>query len=186
MEETRKKQVSQAFWLLFLGELVKLVVALLYEGTMEGTLASAVGGLVMLVGLWLLRNDHPGYGRALYLGEGQLVLALGGGLLGEGLLASIVTLLGQLLFVGEIFFFCLATEERLKEMGKFELPKRSLQIRQMFLIYLVAQAVGVLVSAVPLFQPAASITLTFTALFWVVASGTMLIFLAQCAKVFRE
>ncbi|MCI8651225.1 MAG: hypothetical protein HFF05_02115 [Oscillospiraceae bacterium] len=186
MEDAKKKKISQACWLIFLGEGIKLVVALLYASSLEGVLASAVGGALMLAGLFLLRKEHPAYGRALYLGEGQLVFALGGGLMGESLLATIVTLIGQLLFVGEIFFFGLAMEELLKGKGKIELAKRCLMIRQMFLIYVVVNVAGVVFSIVPLFQDAASVALTFTALFWIVASGTFLIFLTQCAKAVQE
>ena len=174
MEDAKKKKISQACWLIFLGEGIKLVVALLYASSLEGVLASAVGGALMLAGLFLLRKEHPAYGRALYLGEGQLVFA------------PIVTLIGQLLFVGEIFFFGLAMEELLKGKGKIELAKRCLMIRQMFLIYVVVNVAGVVFSIVPLFQDAASVALTFTALFWIVASGTFLIFLTQCAKAVQE
>ena len=58
MEDAKKKKISQACWLIFLGEGIKLVVALLYASSLEGVLASAVGGALMLAGLFLLRKER--------------------------------------------------------------------------------------------------------------------------------
>lgn len=161
---------------------------------LAGTLLSVVPlvGLVLLIGgigceiygyVTAAKSD-TGYMNAAFCLGGNLVAVLLRGIVGEGLLSSLLSIVSSVLSLAVVYFMC-QTTGRLLEADHPELAVRAAMLWKFYLACMVVSVVCSVLGVIPLIGILAGVLGWVVALATLVAEVLYLIFLYQAQKALR-
>ena len=134
--------------LMFYGEIIALVGALLSVLGLIGLILCIVGPVVSAYGLFQAASDDEGYRTAFYLTLGQVVINLIALFAKSGsLFASLLSLVSTILGLAVVYYVCITTSNLLHAVDQ---EAQSARGRTVWMIYLVCAVVSVVVQVLAL------------------------------------
>ena len=128
--------------LMFYGEILTIIAALFLLVPWVGTILTLIGGIVSLLGLNQAGSDDAGYRTAFALTIANLVLSIVGAFVGDGFLATLISLCGSVLSLLIVYYVCITTANLLHSIGEENLSSRG---RTVWMINLICTVVGVVI-----------------------------------------
>lgn len=136
--------------LMFTGQILVLVGLVLIWVPFVGSLLAIAGMAVELAGLYRAGNDDEGYRTALIFVAVNLVVNLAAGFVGEGILNSVLSLVGDVLSLLAVVQVCTTTSLLLHSVGNEPLSRRGSTVIKLYVACTAVSIVCSILSVVPI------------------------------------
>lgn len=168
--------------LMFIGQILAVVGLLLIWVPLVGSLIVIAGFVVEIVGLYKASGDDEGYRTALMLLAVNVVVNLVAGFMGQGLLASLLSVVGTVLSLLAVIQVCTTTSNLLHSVGSEALSQRGSTVIKLFLVCTVVSIVCSVLSAIPVLNVLAALVSIVAAIAQIVGYILYLMFLHSSSK----
>lgn len=168
--------------LMFIGQILAVVGLLLIWVPLVGSLIVIAGFVVEIVGLYKASGDDEGYRTALMLLAVNVVVNLVAGFMGQGLLASLLSVVGTVLSLLAVIQVCTTTANLLHSVGSEALSQRGSTVIKLFLVCTVVSIVCSVLSAIPVLNVLAALVSIVAAIAQIVGYILYLMFLHSSSK----
>lgn len=190
--EERFEQAGKGLWVLFFGGIIgmictvaiMIILSILRVRSVVVTVAltTAIGAAVRLYGLFVARNSHPDFQKALYVAIGSFVWNLHVFFSLNGIIDGLLNIMGTAAGFLALYFTCNAAGELLAEKGDAEQAARAVLIWKLYAGYTVIAAISTVISWFPVLDLARAV-ISIGNMVALAASILLLFFYHQASKI---
>lgn len=167
---------------MFIGQILDLVGLLLIWVPLVGSLIVIAGFVVEIAGLYKASGDDEGYRTALGFIAINLVVNLVAGFMGQGLLTSLLGLVGTVLSLMAVIQVCTTTSNLLHGVGNEALSQRGSTVIKLYLVCTVVSIVCSVLSVIPIVNVLAGLVSVVAAIAQAVGYVLYLMFLYSSSR----
>lgn len=173
---------AEGLRLMFIAQIVMIVGTVLALVPILGSIIIIAGGIVNLLGLYKAQTDDNGYQMAFYVSIAGIVVDVLRGIVGEGVLYTLLGIVASVLGLAVVYYVCITTSNLLHSIGEETLADKGVTVWRIYLAVGIVSIVCRVLSFVPVLNVLAMAVSVVAAIAQLVGYILYLIFLNGSSK----